>query len=411
MLGTRWLRASAWLMTVHLRRWRDLGRPPRCIPCTPCQPGFYINTQKCSPAGTLDRQPGDASSCIKCRTCPPMHSLVGTPCSGQTTADTQACSACSAYCPVGTTISPFVERCTGTSWAFSLQDLSRPFDPVTECLTCPACPLPVGQARVSGCSGLAIYDPPQCVDCQSCPRGNYIAGECTLQSSSSESTHCAQCPACADGKYLSRRCTGQSLHAPDHSCEPCARCEADHYIGLCTSASQNTEDWDSNSSVEIPPPADAGICIPCKKCPVGTYISRPCDGTKLVDDSECLPCNQACPISDRSVYMHAACDGTAFSPDSNDCRPCTPCSPGQYMFSGKCVYGGATSPLERVCRDCWNCSEGEYKSSVCTGSDTYQVDACTRPWMSSVVARVQAGMIFVCFATLAKKRSPSAHIL
>lgn len=54
-------------------------------------------------------------------------------------------------------------------------------------------------------------------------------------------------------------------------------------------------------------------------------------------------------------------------------RPCAPCNPGQFMHMGECIRGQATNPFQRTCRDCWNCSQGEYKSSICTGSDTYQV--------------------------------------
>lgn len=181
---------------------------------------------------------------------------------------------------------------------------------------------------------------------------------------------CEECERCPAGTYLSRRCSGQSLGTPDHSCEPCATCPVDHYVGACTSALQLTVAGDTSSSVEMARPADAGVCIPCKKCPEGSYISKRCSGTGLYDDVECLPCNTGCPQP--GTYMHARCSGSTFTPD-NDCRPCTPCSLGQYMSSGKCRSGGATNPMDRVCRDCGNCDVGEYKSSLCTGTLTYQV--------------------------------------
>lgn len=204
---------------------------------------------------------------------------------------------------------------------YSMEDVTKPFDPVSECLTCPPCAKST-QARIAGCTGTAINDPPQCVDCQTCPRGQFVLGQCSAVGSvgaeEPSPITCEPCPDCLPGKYLARRCTGQSINTPDYSCEPCATCARDHYIGMCTSSLQGAVPaWDRNSSVELPVPVDAGVCIPCRKCAKGYYLSKRCDGKKTYDDSECLPCNSKCPDG---MYMHAQCNGSTFEPDSNDCR-------------------------------------------------------------------------------------------
>ena len=127
-------------------------------------------------------------------------------------------------------------------------------------------------------------------------------------------------------------------------CQPCATtCAKDTYAAECgfqqSRAVYNTSDW-------LPAPPDANRCLPCRSCAVGSYISKRCDGTKMVDDRECLPCSTTCPAG---TYMHARCSGATFNADSNDCRPCTPCQPGEYMRSGKCTLVSSWShPIKPV---------------------------------------------------------------
>lgn len=96
----------------------------------------------------------------------------------------------------------------------------------------------------------------------------------------------------------------------------------DTYIAECTRQPTNfTGNADDSTGyvagVILPPPPDAGRCIPCKSCTSGSYTSRRCDGKGLVDDRTCAPCTSKCLAG---TYMHAPCDGKGFDINGNDCR-------------------------------------------------------------------------------------------
>lgn len=369
-------------------KYRDPSRAPKCHPCSRCPYGTYIPAERCSFKGTHDV---NRSECVPCTACDAMEAIVGTPCTGASTYDTQSCARCTGTCPAGTVVGSSVRRCDGNTWAFTPDELGRPFDPATECAACRECPNK-GQVRVGGCSGTSRYDPPVCIDCMTgnnrsgCQVGEYVSTPCTADAPG----ECSPCPACEPGKYLSRPCTGRSAMSPDQVCQPCASCGLDERIrpcGLDTPAFSYDAYVNATlgaggtvppnpADIVLPPPLDAGACVRCAACPAGSYISKRCDGLTVQDTRECSPCDSTCP---NGKYMHARCDGTSFAPGSNDCRDCTPCAPGEYMKSGACVdeSGTATSPLQRVCRPCRACFEGEYIAGACSGRDmVYQTVTC-----------------------------------
>ena len=136
------------------------------------------------------------------------QTITGEMCLGNTTSNTQRCQDCSASCPSGTYISPSVQRCSGTTYAVNVDDASRPFDPVSECIACADCPS-AGETRVSGCAGSLRYDDGVCQECLQCRVGQYISGDC------SSGATCTACPLCPAGKYLAKPCSGRQLGAPD----------------------------------------------------------------------------------------------------------------------------------------------------------------------------------------------------
>jgi hypothetical protein len=174
----------------------------------------------------------DSGVCIPCKECMDMHALVGIPCTGTSTYDSQSCQKCTATCPVGMAIREDVARCNGKHWASESSPSDRPFDPITECLSCGGCPGWVlvclcffacifvltntrihththtythryYQVRVSGCTGTRRRDDPVCENCARCPVGEYVAGSCTPNSVNMSST-CKACPQCSVGTYLAR---------------------------------------------------------------------------------------------------------------------------------------------------------------------------------------------------------------
>ena len=59
----------------------------------------------------------------------------------------------------------------------------------------------------------------------------------------------------------------------------------------------------NNRSIVVPstldsdylqPPADAGVCIACAKCPEGYYISERCNGSTIFDSRKCAKCDDRC---------------------------------------------------------------------------------------------------------------------
>lgn len=368
-----------------MRRYRNPLLPAKCHPCPSCGGGNYINTKVCRPDSTSGT-PG----CLSCNTlcsggectsfCNEGENIVGVPCSGSTTYNTQSCQKCTSTCPVGTTIASHVQRCSGQVWKVSETSSTAPFDPDSECTTCPPCER-FFSARVSGCSGRFRYDPPRCVDCMPCSKGEYITGKCSAPATNyvsnatlASKNNCTACPPCPAGTYRSKACGGQSYGIPDQSCTPCAVCGMDSYVVTCGQTFQNGSAVPAGYEWVDQPPWDAGQCRACQNCSEGYYTSFRCNSTTVSDVRKCSRCDAKCPFG---TYMHAKCKGDTFEAASNDCRGCTPCLPGQFMDSGKCVDGtGATSPLQRTCRECSNCSVGEYKLSVCTGLESYDLNEC-----------------------------------
>ncbi len=119
-------------------RYRPYGQPPKCLPCTKCDVGQYMDPVRCSRTGT---SPGAKSDCRPCSTCDVMQSIVGEMCHGNTTENTQRCIDCSSTCPSGMFISPSTQRCNGKTYLVNVDDYTRPFDPATECTPCADCPL------------------------------------------------------------------------------------------------------------------------------------------------------------------------------------------------------------------------------------------------------------------------------
>lgn len=312
---------------------RDPLKPPVCLPCTGCGEGFYIDPARCNGRGT---SPGTrADNCRPCTICPDMTNKVGSACPGNTPYDTVMCQSCVSTCPAGTYISPVVERCSGKTFATKPDDSTRPFDPsVGECIPCAqegrsVCPY-ADQVPVSGCAGDKRFNDAQCEFCASCPVGKYISAEsgCTPTGTGVPPV-CIDCPlaaSCGAGEYLARLCSGRSIGAPDHVCLSCAPpltgCPKDTYVAQC-GADDNRTNFSTSSGADgwLPVPADAGRCVPCRNCSVGSYISRRCSGLGLSDDRECAACTTTCPYGS---YMHARCSGATLVPDSNDCR-CVEC--------------------------------------------------------------------------------------
>jgi hypothetical protein len=188
---------------------RDPMKPILCLVCDNCPPGMYIDTQKCRPDGSRNHDP--ARDCRSCDVCDPMQTVVGTRCTGLTTYNTQSCQKCTGTCPMGTYIAPQTERCNGRT----MGPPDAPFDPVTECIPCDECD---GlRARVGGCTGKFRNDWGECVACNVCAKGQFIAGSCSVGSNASTSqTTCASCPACPEGMYESKPCSGWCIH--EHTC-------------------------------------------------------------------------------------------------------------------------------------------------------------------------------------------------
>jgi hypothetical protein len=169
---------------------------------------------------------------------------------------------------------------------------------------------------IGGCNGKTRYDTGTCVDCAICGIGEYIIGECSVSTeavhngSYQKPTSCQKCPVCDVGKYLAKSCTGSSLDTPDQICMECASCAADTFMMPCDrNNTVNHALFLSDMSKEsnptayyMAPPADAGICNPCRNCSLGYYTNRRCNGSTMFDTRTCAKCDSVCPSG---FYMNA----------------------------------------------------------------------------------------------------------
>jgi len=80
----------------------------------------------------------------------------------------------------------------------------------------------------SKCDGRSLSDNQQCLQCQKCPRGYYIAKPCPGNGTSSLHELCLPCKSCSAGQYRAG-CNGDTF-VDDATCAACPTCSQGQYI-------------------------------------------------------------------------------------------------------------------------------------------------------------------------------------
>mmetsp|Transcript_10958 Transcript_10958/g.27144 ORF Transcript_10958/g.27144 Transcript_10958/m.27144 type:complete len:277 (+) Transcript_10958:4327-5157(+) len=133
---------------------------PQCLPCEPCEEGWFIETQ-CSGYSPDSRN----RTCASCGQCSPGQFILNK-CNGSGVANTQTCEPCTTDCGLNRFIEGFCEG-TGTSNTATCSDCSA-------CETIGA----LRQYNTLRCPGTLQQANQLCAPCQ-CPSGEEIVVECS----------------------------------------------------------------------------------------------------------------------------------------------------------------------------------------------------------------------------------------
>jgi hypothetical protein len=268
--------------------------------------------------------------------------------------------------------------------------------------------------------GLECLTPANCLkaDCWDGPAGtkNVQCSECQSGFFIQQDGTCKACSACKQGEYISYRCQGWS----DNICRPCSSCLPPQTLvtpcpgtgftdsPVCSGGGgggngggnqgcdiaaipfcERADCWPSDHDVEIQCTQcakgywiDSSLrCSPCRSCPVGDWISYPCEGYTNTVCSTCTPCDW-----DKRLVAPCPGNGTA---DAATCKTLN------------CVrYGCGASNIGVTCSEI----DDNSFSCLCSGSAQAVVvtvpsafEGCgfngTQPTDEEVVANINATVL------------------
>lgn len=287
--------------------------------------------------------------------------------------------------------------------------------------TCEACSnCPVGEYKLSICTGGDAYDSYECAPCQPCLAGSYLSKPCDgagtvggypdrlavprrclmlaisgcllILCSCYCNRECTPCSTCPRGHYIASdgcRKTGTMLSdstTDDVQCLPCDPCPDGYYIS-------------PDESKQCPGTGYSAVqrsCIKCDSCGAGMYYATGCTGREFSGAHTCAPCealscnatsasatgcviDSLCPVG---TYVGRGCNGQTSVPRAQQCLPCDPCPEKNdvpYYISRPCT-GNQFSSTSRDCKACscppeWgvvvDCSGNGTSDHVCSPPPGY----------------------------------------